>query len=69
MSRKKRPVDPDEKLLEDIIRMNKEIIADKEAPSEDKFRAQDRILKALGLKARKAKASGGKFDLGSDEDE
>ncbi len=76
--KKKRPVDPDEKLIEDIIRLNKALIAD-DAPlcehcgrgpgdSETRFKAQDRILKALALKARKAKSAGSKFDLGEDSD-
>jgi hypothetical protein len=53
------------KLLDDIIKVNTDILKDKTVDADTKFKAQDRILKALTLKERQAKKSGGKFDLGN----
>ncbi len=56
------------KLLDDIVDMNSAILKDKNADSDTKFKAQDRILKALTLKERQVKKSGTKFDLGGHND-
>lgn len=80
MARKsKRPVDPDAQLLDEIIALNTALMNDtgpvcehcERAPgdAETRFKAQDRILKALALKARRGKAGGSKFDLGDSEDD
>ncbi len=79
MKKKKRPTDPDTKLLDEIIRQNTQLMnqvglacdACGQVPidSETRFKAQDRILKALALKARKGKQGGSKFDLGDEPDD
>lgn len=80
MARKKRAaIDPDDQLLNEIIRQNTELMnhvglacekcGQVPIDSETRFKAQDRILKALALKARKGKAGGSKFDLGDEGDD
>lgn len=53
-------------LLDDIIDQNRAIMKDKAIDDDTRFKAQDRILKALTLKERQTKKSGRKFDLGND---
>jgi hypothetical protein len=52
------------KLLDDIIDQNSLLMKDDKVDSDTRFKAQDRILKALTLKERQSKKSGTKFDLG-----
>lgn len=52
------------KLLDEIIAQNTALMKGK-ADDDIKFKAQDRILKALTLKERQQKKNGTKFDLGN----
>jgi hypothetical protein len=74
VKKKKTKTDPDAKLLDEIIRQNTalmnqvglscETCGQVPIDADTRFKAQDRILKALALKARKGKQGGSKFDLG-----
>jgi hypothetical protein len=67
----------DDLLLNVIIVQNRKIIEANDqcevcgnsADPDTRFKAQDRILKALALKKKSGKKSGSKFDLGDEEDE
>lgn len=69
--------DADALLLDVIIIQNRKIIEAEDQcevcgnslDPDTRFKAQDRILKALALKKKTSKKSGSKFDLGDDEDE
>jgi hypothetical protein len=50
-------------LLDSLIKSNSDILKDPKVDADTKFKAQDRILKALTLKERQTKKSGRKFDL------
>jgi hypothetical protein len=51
------------KLLDDIIGANSALMKDNKVDDDTKFKAQDRVLKALAMKERMTKKSGTKFDL------
>lgn len=69
--------DADDTLLDVIIVQNRKIIEARDScevcgnslDPDIRFKAQDRILKALALKRKTGKKGGSKFDLGDDEDE
>lgn len=53
------------KLLDDLIDANRALMKSDKVDDATKFKAQDRVLKALAMKERMSKKSGTKFDLGN----